>query len=198
MNEEFTKIVLVPIGIAIIVFFIEMLAIQSKGVKDKKRKFKVWLSDSKEIHHELPKDINDIRNLLKSETKLGNKKLIDISELVSFEAYTGFGFDLIAAALTADILATFNINQTTPSNLTGWLVIHFLSLIFVAWLVRANNTEAPKFSETLSEAPQTKSGGFLSKIIEWVKRGEQIRTLISVLLGLFCIITSFMVFWSAL
>ena len=57
MDEGFAKLIMVPLGLAFFVFFIEMLAVQAKGMQSGKRKFKLWIADSPEIYPELPKHL---------------------------------------------------------------------------------------------------------------------------------------------
>jgi len=200
MNEEFSRIVIVPIGIAIFVFFIELFSTQARGVQDGKRKYKVWIKEAGELHPELPKHLGEIKELVASEQSSSRKKLVDIVELVSISSYTGFSFDLIAASLTADILSFYRAKGVgvTISDLTGWLVIHLLALMVTAFLVRANETIKPEVHRINSRQNYSSNRTVASKIISWILVGENYRTTLSILLGLFCLITSFIVFWKAL
>jgi len=180
MDEEFTKLILVPFGIALFVFVIEMFTNQAKGTQHGNRKFKLWLNDSKEIHPESPKNIDEIKKYIVEENTVGKKKIVDITELPSIDLYAGFGFDLMAAAITTDILALFGTTgtQIKPADIAGWLIVHLISLLFVSFLVRGIGNNKPDNSR--------------------IKYGEEIQTVLAISFSLFCVITSFVVFWKAL
>lgn len=181
MDDEFTRLILVPFGITMFVFIIELFANQGKGTQHGNRRFKIWLDDTREIHPELPKNIEEIKEYITSEHKAGKKKIIGITELPSITLYAGFGFDLIAAAITADILALFGVSgtQIKSADIAGWLVIHLISLLLVSFLVRGAENARPESKNTS-------------------KKGEAIQTILAIAFGLFCVITSFVVFWKAL
>lgn len=206
MDEGFAKLVIVPLGIAFFVFFIEMLAVQAKGMQMGKRKFKLWLDDSRDIYPELPKHLGDVKDRIALEAQHSGQNLIDITELVSIDFFTGLGFDLVAASLVADILAFYKATESNISmpNLTTVLVTHLLSLIVVALLVRSNGTAKPE-----KEKAKNRSSGsiaknrnnrysFLSGLFNWLSVGENRRTFLAIFLGLFSLITSFIFFWDAL
>lgn len=205
MDEGFAKLIIVPIGIAFFVFFIEMLAVQAKGMQIGKRKFKLWIADSVEVYPELPKHLSDIKQQIANEIRQPSHRLVDITELVSINFFTGLGFDLVAASLTADVLAIYKANEANIPipDLTSWLVVHLLFLISVALLVRSNGMERPeseKVENDLSSNAEKRShrNSFLKNTYNWLLVGENRRTFLSILIGLLSLITSFIVFWNAL
>jgi hypothetical protein len=201
MDEGFTKLVIVPIGIALFVFCIEWLAAQSKGSQDGDKKFKLWIKEANKINPDLPKGIPDIRELILVEVRRSkNKQLVDIVELASIESFTGLGFDLVAASLTADILAIFraNVVGVSTSNLTTWLVIHLFFLFAVAALTVSNGRARPQLEATSQLSNDSGNASTFFRAKNWLSKGQNHRTVLAILVGMFSLITSFVNFWDAL
>ena len=173
--EEVIRIIIVPLLILCGGFLLESLAIRAKGIQKGPHKFKLWLRRADgSLHYDAPCGIEEIARYARSRSN----RLVDVIQLASFGDYAGLSFDLCISAFTADIIVLLNqekVAQMAP-RAAGTIAIHFFLLVCVTVLVTANQRMGPDQAET----------------------GAKRRTILAIVLGLFGLVSGFVMLWEAL
>jgi len=173
--EEVIRIIVVPLLIMFGGFLLESLAIRAKGVQKGPHKFKLWLRRADgSLHYDAPCGIAEVARHARSRSE----DLVDVIQLASFGDYAGLSFDLCISAFTADIIVL--LNQEKVAQMAPWaagtIAIHFFFLVWVTALVTANQRMRPDQAEV----------------------GAKRRTILAIVLGLFALVSGFVMLWEAL
>jgi len=176
--DEILRIVVVPLLIMLGGFALELLSVRARGTQRGQQKFKLWLRRSDgSLHSDSPCDIEHISRKFRSRSREADR-VVDIVQLASFEDYTGVSFDLSISAFTADIIVLFNQPKLAKMafGVAGTIAFHFLFLVLITILVTANQRMRPDESRVYAG----------------------LRTGCAITLGLFSLVSSFVVLWEAL
>lgn len=176
--RDILRIVVVPSLIMLGGFALEILAVRARGTQRGQQKFKLWLErPDGSLHSDSPCDVKHLAQRFRSRSSQADR-VVDIAELASFEDYAGISFDLSISAFTADVVVLFNQQKLAEMNakVAGAIVFHFLFLICIAALVAANRRAGPNEHEA---------------------RARQ-RTVMTIVLGFFSLVSAFVVLWEAL
>ena len=205
--EEVIRIIIVPLLIMFGGFLLESLAIRAKGIQKGPHKFKLWLRRADDsLHCDTPCGIGEIARYARSRSE----SLVDVTKLTSFGDYAGLSFDLCISAFTADVIVLLNqakVAQMAP-RAAGAITIHFFFLVWVTVLVTANQQMGPDQAETgakrrtiLSTWKITSRGGSHaadSRAWEPALLQNFHLLILAIVLGLFALVSGFVMLWEAL